>query len=122
MQALDYHSEVTPWFQLENAEPYTLQVLAWEPNNNPVDVSKAKRLLANINETKSCRDVIDLSLVFGVDCHLSMSAAIAPAINVRSIEATATLWPMPDAKADFSVAGAMSNSISVTPIFARAIL
>ncbi|EOD9110304.1 phage tail protein I [Vibrio parahaemolyticus] len=117
LQTLDYESQVTPWFKMdENTKPYTLEVLAWEKGNKPVDVAKAKRLIAHLNETKSCRDTIELGLVFGVETQLGMAGASAPPTNVKETDGKAALWPMPDASMSFAIAGAIPNAINVAPL------
>ncbi|MCP5019722.1 MAG: phage tail protein I [Ketobacter sp.] len=117
LQTLDYDSQVTPWFKMdEQAVPYTLEVLAWEKGNKPVDVDKAKRLIAHLNETKSCRDTIELGLVFGVETQLGMSGASAPPTNVKETDGKAELWPMPEANVSLAVVGAIPNAINVVPL------
>lgn len=120
LNTLDYESEITPWFDSADGQPYTLEILAWEKDNKPVQVDKAKRLITHLHEAKSCRDSLSLSLVFGVELTMAVSGAAAPPTNVNECECDAGLWPMPDVRLPLSVAAALSPSISVSPLIAAA--
>lgn len=117
LESLDFLSEVKPWYQqVPQAEPYNLSILAWEKGNKPVNVSNVHKLLAYIDDCKSERDVIELSLMFGVDTQLSIAGAAAPPTNVNKKLASAALWPMPVASISVAVGGGISPGINIQPL------
>ncbi|WP_330149509.1 phage tail protein I [Shewanella xiamenensis] len=122
LESLDFLSEITPWYQqVPQAAPYNLAVLAWEKGNKPVNVANVHRLLAYINDSKSERDVIELSLMFGVETQLGLAGAIAPATNVTESNCTAGLWPMPNATVSLAIGGGALPGINIKPLSLLAI-
>jgi phage tail P2-like protein len=123
LESLDFLSEVKPWYQqVPQAAPYHLSIIAWEKGNKPVNVSNVHKLLAYINDSKSERDVIELSLMFGVETQLSLAGAAAPPTNVNKKLASAALWPMPAASISVAVGGGISPGINIQPLNLLAIV
>lgn len=123
LESFDFMSEIKPWHQqTPMGEPYSLEIVAWEKGNKPVNVDNAIKLLAYIEDTKSERDNIELSLMFGVEKGLGMAGAIASVTNINNTSAEAGLWPMPDANTFFAIAGAVSPAINIQPINLLAVI
>jgi len=123
LESFDFMSEITPWHQqVPQGEPYSLDIVAWEKGNKPVNVENAIKLLAYIEDTKSERDNIELSLMFGVETGLGMAGARAPATNINDTSGEADLWPMPDANMFLSVAGAVPPAVNVQPMNLLAVI
>lgn len=121
LDALDFQSEITPWYeQTPKGEPYSLDIIAWEKGNQPVNVNKVKKLLAYLDDIQSERDQVSLSLMFGVSTQVGLCVASAPPTTVTSLQADAALWPMPVIQATVSVAGALSPAISIQPLSIKA--
>lgn len=117
LDSFAFQSEITPWHkQIPQADPYHLDVVAWEKGNKPVNVANAKKLISYIDDTKSERDVITLSLMFGVETSFGAAGGIPPAVSVLKMQGEAALWPMPEVTACFSLAGAVRAGISVRPM------
>jgi phage tail P2-like protein len=117
LESLDFQSEVTPWYkQVPQAAPYNLEVIAWEKGNKPVNVANVHKLLAYIEDSKSERDVIELSLMFGVETELGIAGARAPTTNVKDTHGAASLWPMPNATVSLAIAGSAMPGINIQPL------
>lgn len=117
LESLDFLSEITPWYkQVPQAAPYNLAVLAWEKGNKPVNVANVHKLMAYIADSKSERDVIELSLMFGVETQLGLAGARAPATNVKETHGAAGLWPMPNATVSLAIAGGALPGINIQPL------
>lgn len=123
LESFEFLSEIKSWYQqVPRREPYSLDIVAWERGNKPVNVANAKKLLAYIEDTKSERDNIELSLMFGVETSFGLAGARAPSISVKKAEAGANLWPMPRASVSLSFAAAIPPAVNIQPINLRAIV
>lgn len=123
LKALDFDSELTAWHQqTPKKPPYHLDVLAWGKGNKPVNLANIEKLLAYIKDTKSERDVIDLSLIYGVETSFSIAGATSPPAIIKESKNTAVLWPMPVATAFAAVAGVSQPAINVQPVASVAII
>ncbi|MDW2121614.1 phage tail protein I [Vibrio sp. 2026] len=123
LESFDFLSEIKPWYQQEpQGQPYSLEIVAWEKGNKPVNVANVKKLLAYIEDTQSERDQIELSLMFGVETSMGMAGARAPVTNVKETDGQASLWPMPDASMSFAMAGAVPPAVNVSPMDAKAVI
>ncbi|WP_298770399.1 phage tail protein I [uncultured Shewanella sp.] len=122
LASLDFDSEITPWYRLQeqNAQPYFLDIVAWEKGNKALDVSKLHKLQRYIQDNKSERDEISLSLMFGVETQLGLTGAAAPVTNVVETESAATIWPMPDVTAPLAIGGGMPPPVNMTYVNAQA--
>lgn len=117
LKSFEFLSEIKPWYQQSPMrEPYSLDIIAWEKGNKPVNVANAKKLMAYIEDTKSERDNIELSLMFGVETTLGLTGARAPSTNVKEAEASGDLWPMPKASMSLSVSAAIPPAVTVQPL------
>lgn len=117
LESFEFLSEIKPWYQMTpQGTPYSLEIVAWEKGNKPVNVDNALKLLAYIEDTQSERDQIELSLMFGVETSMGMAGARAPATNVTETAGQASLWPMPDANFNFAVAAAVPPAVNVQPL------
>jgi len=112
LDSLGFLSEIVPWHkQSPRGVPYSLEVIAWEQGNKPVDVDNVFKLMAYIEEAQSERDQVELSLMFGVSVGFGLSVARAPVTNVRELDVSAELWPMPEVV--FSCAVTVGALVSV---------
>ncbi|WP_059120935.1 phage tail protein I [Vibrio sp. MEBiC08052] len=122
LESFDFQSQIKPWYQQEpQGQPYSLEIVAWENGNKPVNVTNVKKLLAYIENTKSERDQIELSLMFGVETSMGITGAIAPVINTQETSGDAKLWPMPEAHVALSVCGATVPGMSINAVEASAV-
>lgn len=123
LDSFDFMSELKAWHQQDPVgEPYSLEIIAWEKGNKPINVDNVHKLIAYIDDTKSERDNIELSLVFGVETSIGMAGAIAPAINSKRTDSGASIWPMPDAVFNCAIAGAASAGTSINQVNAKAVV
>lgn len=123
LDSFDFLSEINPWHkQIPPAEPYSLEIIAWEKGNKPVNVDNAKKLLVYIDDIQSERDQVELSLMFGVETGLGLAGARAPTTNVKDTSGMAGLWPMPDANLSLSVAAAVPPSVNIQPLNLQAVV
>ncbi|QMV14739.1 phage tail protein I [Vibrio spartinae] len=123
LESFDFQSQIKPWYQQQpQGQPYSLEIVAWEKGNKPVDVANVKKLLAYIEDTKSERDQIELSLMFGVETSIEIAGAIAPVTNTRETSGYAQLWAMPDATIDFSINGGAAPGLNVSAVEASAVI
>ncbi|ASA54678.1 phage tail protein I [Vibrio gazogenes] len=121
LESFDFQSQIKPWYQQQpQGQPYSLEIVAWEKGNKPVNVANVKKLLAYIEDTKSERDQIELSLMFGIGTSMGIAGAQAPTTNVKETTSQASLWSMPDAKMSFAMTGAVPPAVSISPIDAEA--
>ncbi|NRD72691.1 phage tail protein I [Shewanella sp. VB17] len=117
LESFDFLSEIKPWYQqTPQGQPYSLEVIAWEKGNKPVNVANVKKLQAYIADTQSERDKIELSLMFGVETSLRLTGSGAPSTNIKNTHGEAGLWPMPSAKVFLSVAAAVPPAINIHPL------
>ncbi|MCF2827068.1 MULTISPECIES: phage tail protein I [unclassified Pseudoalteromonas] len=117
LASFEFENEIKPWYQQTPVgEPYSLEIVAWERGNKPVNVENVHKLKAYLKEVQSERDKIELSLMFGVETSMGMAGARAPVTNYSETDCNARLWPMPEAHISVSVAGAITNQINVCPI------
>ncbi|WP_299492952.1 phage tail protein I [uncultured Shewanella sp.] len=123
LASLDFDSDITPWYRLQtdSARPYFLDIVAWEKGNKALDVSKLHKLQSYIQDNKSERDEISLSLMFGVETQLGLAAAAAPATNVVATESMATMWPMPHLAAKLMLGGGAIPPTNMTYVSAQAV-
>ncbi|RBO82632.1 phage tail protein I [Marinomonas aquiplantarum] len=123
LESFEFLSEIKSWYQqVPKTEPYSLDIVAWEKGNKPVNVTNAKKLMAYIENTKSERDNIELSLMFGVETSLGLVGARAPSINVKEAQAGANLWPMPKASVSLSIAAAIPPAVTIQPLNLQAFI
>ena len=123
LESFDFLSEIKPWYkQTPQAQPYSLEIVAWEKGNKPVNVANVKKLLAYIEDTQSERDQIELSLMFGVETGLGLAGARAPTTNIKDTCGEAGLWPMPDANLSLSVAAAVPPAVNIQPLNLQAVV
>jgi|OM-RGC.v1.010694482 phage tail protein, P2 protein I family len=112
LESLGFKGEITPWYE-QSAEPYSLEIItAWEHGNNPVNVANAKKLLSYIDEAKSERDTVTLSLAYGVEQNMGLAGAIAPAVNFKSSSHEARLWEL-ETKTELALCGAAQVGTSI---------
>ncbi len=123
LESFEFLSEIKSWYQqVPKTEPYSLDIVAWEKGNKPVNVANAKKLMAFIEDTKSERDNIELSLMFGVETTLGLAGARAPSINVKQADASGALWPMPKASVSLSIAAAIPPAVTIQPLNLQVII
>ncbi|WP_299005041.1 phage tail protein I [uncultured Shewanella sp.] len=123
LASLDFDSEITPWYRLQeqNAKPYFLDIVAWKKGNRALDMSKLHKLQRYIQDNKSERDDVSLSLMFGVETQLGLAGAAAPVTNVVATESTATMWPMPHLAAKLTLGGGAIPPTNMTYVSAQAV-
>ncbi len=123
LESFDFQSQIKPWYQQQpQGQPYSLEIVAWEKGNKPVNVANVKKLLAYIEDTKSERDQIELSLMFGVETSMGIAGAIAPVTNTQETSGYAQLWPMPEAQVALFVSGAIVPGMSINTVAASAVI
>lgn len=117
LESFSFMSTITPWHaQVPQGEPYSLDIVAWESGNNPVNADNAIKLISYLEETKSERDNIELSLMFGVETNLGLAGAINPGASISETSGNAQLWPMPEANIYLSIAAAVPPAVNIAPI------
>lgn len=123
LESFDFQSEITPWHkQTPQGEPYSLEVVAWEKNNKPMDVANVQKLMKYIDETQSLRDQADLFLSYGVEFKFGIVGAAPVPVAIRNTEVEAELWPLPDARFGFGISGGITRGINVCSLSCRAIV
>lgn len=117
LDSFEFQSEITPWYeQSPQADPYHLDVVAWEKGNKPVDVANAKKLISYIDDTKSERDVVTLSLAFSVSADFGVAGGIPSGVSVTGTHAKAQLPPMLSTCASLTLVGAAAVGVSINPL------
>ena len=123
LTAFGFESEINAWHQqIPPKTPYSLDIIAWEKGNKPVNVAHAKKLIAYIADTKSERDTVELSLVYGVETELGLAGALAPPVTVKESQSEASIWPMPDATVSLNVSGVIHPAINVQTVSMVAVI
>ncbi|MBD1559505.1 phage tail protein I [Vibrio sp. S9_S30] len=120
LNAIGYGSDVRNRYDLPELPPFTLDVIAWKEDASPVNSELIDQLIEKLDDIKSTRDTIELSLVFGVETKVALGGAKAPSTNVSYTDAPAVLWPMPDADFAFGIAGGACPPISVNHLTVKA--
>ncbi|UIP28892.1 phage tail protein I [Photobacterium sp. TLY01] len=94
LDVLDCDLEITPWYQMENSPgPYHIDVIAWR-RNEAVNKKTADRVRARIDNTKSERDTVSLTLAFGLDSGFTVAGAAHRALTHSDDSATGNMPPV----------------------------
>lgn len=120
LDAIGYGCEIKSRYESPDLPPYTLDVVAWKTDSSPVNKDLINQLILKLDDIKSTRDTIELSLVFGVETEVALGGAKAPSTNVSYTDAPAVLWPMPNADVAFGIAGGACPPISVNHLTVKA--
>ncbi|HCH5255482.1 TPA: phage tail protein I [Vibrio parahaemolyticus] len=120
LDAIGYGSEVKSRYENPDLPPYTLDVIAWKSDSSPVNKDLINQLIFKLDDIKSTRDTVGLTLTFGVETEIALSGAKAPPTNISYTDAPAELWPMPDALVLFCIAGGACPPISVNHLTVKA--
>lgn len=120
--SIGYGCEIRSRYEIPDLPPFTLDIVAWKTDSSPVNTDLINQLILKLDDIKSTRDTIDLALAFGVETNVALCGATAPPTNIGYTDASATLWPMPDATSLFGISGGICSSISVNPLIAKAVI
>ncbi len=120
LDAIGYGCEINSRDQNPELPAFTLDIVAWKNDSSPVNPELINQLLEKIDDIKSTRDTVELSLAFGVETEISLAGAKSPPTNVSYTDAPAVLWPMPEASASLGIAGGICPSITVNHLYADA--
>lgn len=120
LETIGYGCEIKSRYESPDLPPYTLDVVAWKIDSSPINKETIENLILKLDDIKSTRDTIELSLVFGVETEIALSGAKSPPTNVSYTDVPAVLWPMPDADVSFGIAGGVCPPISVNGLTVKA--
>ena len=120
LDAIGYGCEIKSRYESPDLPPYTLDVVAWKTDSSSVNKELIENLILKLDDIKSTRDTIELSLLFGVETEIALSGAKSPPTNVSYTDAPAVLWPMPDADVAFGSVGGACLPISVNHLTVKA--
>lgn len=105
LDTLDCDLEITPWHQMKSPPgPYHIDVIAWR-RNQAVNKKTADRVLARIDNTKSERDTVSLTLAFGLDSGFTVFGNAHRAVTHYDDSATGNMPPVPRPFAPLHVGG-----------------
>ena len=121
LDAIGYGCQVNSRYESPELPPFTLDVIAWQHSKGTVNSELIDQLIDKLNENKSTRDTIELSLSYGVFSSWGMTASIPPAVNITPVDGKASLWPQENHTSDLGMAMALGVAVTVKHIYATAI-
>ncbi len=123
LTALNFESEIVPWHQqVPQNEPYHLSVLAWAKDSESLNVANIEKLYAHIEEVKSERDTVELSLTYGVETAFALAGATSHAVTIKQHQIQAALWPEPIAIISPVISCALNPAINIQSVLSVAVI
>ncbi|NGZ17563.1 phage tail protein I [Vibrio aestuarianus] len=122
LDAIGYGCEIKSQYESPDLPPFTLDVVAWKTDSSPVNKDLINQLIGKLDDIKSTRDTVELSLVFGVSASFPVKAARAPSVSLLHSKAEAQLWEPINGRASVAVGLGCIPAVIIQPISAKAVL